>query len=237
MFNMASSGGSSKFDSGIELTGGGTLSTTSNGNITLLPNGTGITIVGDAGSTSHSLATNDDLFVSGKLEVDGTAHFDGTLRSETTFVTVGTHQIAGTVDWRGTGVSSGAHVDSKRSEEVITVSNGTSTANGSDADLFPANSVIRAVAAYVVTPDGGTLASTFDVGRTNGGNLDEFIDAQSVLASAGFNHAAHSDGTLTYANMLQVSNDTVTVTLDANADTDVQVRVVVWYDQITAPTA
>lgn len=35
-----------------------------------------ITEIGDAGSTSHSLATNDDLFVSGKLEVDGLSYFD-----------------------------------------------------------------------------------------------------------------------------------------------------------------
>lgn len=32
--------------------------------------------IGDAGSTSHNLAANDDLFVSGKLEVDGYAYFD-----------------------------------------------------------------------------------------------------------------------------------------------------------------
>lgn len=35
--------------------------------------------IGDAGVTSHSLAANDDLFVSGKLEVDGAAFFDGTV--------------------------------------------------------------------------------------------------------------------------------------------------------------
>ncbi len=33
--------------------------------------------IGDAGLTSHTLNTNDDLFVSGKLEVDGQIHFDG----------------------------------------------------------------------------------------------------------------------------------------------------------------
>ena len=32
--------------------------------------------IGDAGSTSHGLAANDDLFVSGKLEVDGYSYFD-----------------------------------------------------------------------------------------------------------------------------------------------------------------
>lgn len=34
-------------------------------------------IIGDEALTSHSLAANDDLLVSGKLEVDGIAYFDG----------------------------------------------------------------------------------------------------------------------------------------------------------------
>lgn len=34
-------------------------------------------IIGNAGTTTHALAANDDLLVSGKLEVDGTAYFDG----------------------------------------------------------------------------------------------------------------------------------------------------------------
>lgn len=33
--------------------------------------------IGDAGSTSHTLTADDDLFVSGKIEVDGAAYFDG----------------------------------------------------------------------------------------------------------------------------------------------------------------
>jgi hypothetical protein len=49
----------------ITLTGGGSIVTTANSNITLLPNGTGITVIGDAGTTDHSLNTNDDLLVTG----------------------------------------------------------------------------------------------------------------------------------------------------------------------------
>lgn len=54
-----------------------TITTTSNQSLLLVPNGTGITQIGDAGATSHTLNTNDDLFVSGRLEVDGAAFFDG----------------------------------------------------------------------------------------------------------------------------------------------------------------
>lgn len=53
-----------------------TISTESNANLSLVPNGTGYTIIGDAGVTSHTFNTNDDLLVSGRLEVDGIAYFD-----------------------------------------------------------------------------------------------------------------------------------------------------------------
>lgn len=65
--------------SNITLTGGGNVITTANGKITILPNGSGITVIGDAGSTSHNLNTNDDLLVAGKLEVDGIIYADGHL--------------------------------------------------------------------------------------------------------------------------------------------------------------
>lgn len=39
--------------------------------------GAGYLAVGDAGTTTHSLASEDDLLVAGKLEVDGTSFFDG----------------------------------------------------------------------------------------------------------------------------------------------------------------
>jgi hypothetical protein len=47
--------------------------------ITLLPNAGGITKIGDAGSTSHSLVDNDDLFISGKSETKGNSYVDGSL--------------------------------------------------------------------------------------------------------------------------------------------------------------
>ena len=47
--------------------------------VTLLPPTGVYTRIGDAGTTSHSLATNDDLEVTGALEVDGYAYFDSVL--------------------------------------------------------------------------------------------------------------------------------------------------------------
>lgn len=60
----------------LTFNGGGTIATTGNGNLTLLPHGSGFTLVGDAGSTSHSLNSNDDFFVAGEFEVDSKAYFD-----------------------------------------------------------------------------------------------------------------------------------------------------------------
>lgn len=51
---------------------------TGSGNLKIMP--AGITQIGDAGSTSQSLAANDDLFVSGKFEVDSFAFFDAFAR-------------------------------------------------------------------------------------------------------------------------------------------------------------
>lgn len=45
-------------------------------NVNIVPGTGGITKIGDAGSTSHSLNSNDDLFVTRLLEVDGAAYFD-----------------------------------------------------------------------------------------------------------------------------------------------------------------
>ena len=56
-----------------------TITTDSNKNLNLIPNGTGYTLIGNAGSTSHTFNTNDDFLVSGRLEVDGFAYFDARL--------------------------------------------------------------------------------------------------------------------------------------------------------------
>jgi hypothetical protein len=63
----------------LTLSTDGKIVTTGNGDLTLLPHGTGITIVGDAGSANRlGTPTNDDMFIAGRLEVDGVAAFDNT---------------------------------------------------------------------------------------------------------------------------------------------------------------
>lgn len=72
-------GGQLSINGNLELTGGGSITTSSNGNLTLLPNGTGITIVGDAGTATYC-AANDDILVTGVFEVLGSSYYFGSGR-------------------------------------------------------------------------------------------------------------------------------------------------------------
>jgi hypothetical protein len=62
----------------LSLISGGSVITTSNGDLSLIPNGTGITKVG-SGSPSHLTPTSGELYVQGKCEIDGTLYADGAL--------------------------------------------------------------------------------------------------------------------------------------------------------------
>jgi len=63
----------------------GDITTADNQSLKLVPDGTGITQIGDAGTTSRGLSVNDDLFVSGKFEADGEAWFDYSLNATYAF--------------------------------------------------------------------------------------------------------------------------------------------------------
>ena len=76
-------------DVDLTLTGGGRIVTTANGDIQLLPNGTGITKIGDSCSTSHSLSTNDDGLICGQLEIDGSLFLDSGLSSDLSLTSAG----------------------------------------------------------------------------------------------------------------------------------------------------
>jgi hypothetical protein len=62
------------------------LTTSAAQDLNIVPGTGGITVIGDAGSTSRGLNTNDDLFVSGKLEVDGVFYLDGGLEASSPVV-------------------------------------------------------------------------------------------------------------------------------------------------------
>jgi hypothetical protein len=69
----------------LTLSTDGKITTTANGDLTLLPHGTGITIVGDAGSALKlGTPTNDDMFVSGRHETRGTSFVTSTATAVST---------------------------------------------------------------------------------------------------------------------------------------------------------
>lgn len=67
----------------LTLTSGGTIGSSANGDIRLLPSGTGITKVGDSYSSQHISAVNDNFFVSGQLECKGSSFLTGAVRMYT----------------------------------------------------------------------------------------------------------------------------------------------------------
>lgn len=223
--------GNIAIDGNLTLTGGGQITTTSNGNINLLPNGTGITKVGDAGSTSNGLNTNDDCFISGKLEVDGTGYFDGSIVIAND-VTLGSN---GRVIAYGSNTSF-LLSDVLFEEVTVPVGSGLDPVVVSSSNLCPANSTIKAVAVRVTQAPGGG-ATTVSVGRTSG-NIDEFIDAISTALGTTGNHIANNDGDLTVEDMWNAAANTLTISTDADVTgTAMKIRIVVWYDLISAPAS
>jgi hypothetical protein len=105
------------------------------------------------------------------------------------------------------------------------------------ANMAPANSLIMGVA-FIVTDAPGGGATTLDIGRTSGGNLDEFIDgaACASLNQTGTFFSNHEAGVI--APIMNTTAQTLTLTTNSNVTVNnMKVRVVVWYYTITAPTS
>jgi len=123
-------------------------------------------------------------------------------------------------------------------EEAVTIAVGQGAAGVVTAgNLAPAGSLILGVAFRVTQAPGGG-AATLDIGRTGGGNLDEFIDGAScdVLGETGNFYANHDAATT--ALFINTTADTLTLTTDANVTvSDMIIRVTTLYATITAPTS
>ncbi|NOQ21623.1 MAG: hypothetical protein GQ565_03090 [Candidatus Aegiribacteria sp.] len=142
------------------------------------------------------------------------------------------HQVAFQSSFASESVRRAVH-----EEVTIPVAAGNTPVVVSSGNLAPANSVIKAVAVRVTQAPGGG-ATVVSVGRSGGGNTDEFIDDISTALGTTGNQVANSDGSLTYALMMNASADTFTVTTDADVTgSDMKIRIVVWYEQITVPSS
>lgn len=123
--------------------------------------------------------------------------------------------------------------------ETITISagNGLTPPIASSTNLAPAGSMIAGYSRRVTQAPGGG-AVTLSVGRTNGGNLNEFENAAScdVLGETA-TWFLNGDG-VALAPIINAAADTLTFTTNADVSgASLILRVVVWYWECTAPTS
>lgn len=215
----------------------------------LLPGAGGITQIGDAGATSQGLNNNDDLYVSGKLEVDGMTFLDGELRTYSTFRCNQIAHFNSDVDFiddfmfYGVNTHYGAHFNFLRLTEEVTIPVGQGAAGvNSSVNLAPANATIIGVCCRVTQAPGGG-ATTFDLGRTTGGNLDEFVDGNGPGGAVGValgttTTFAKNRDAATVSPVMNRANDTFTITTDVNvAVTAMKLRIAVFCVVEYAPTS
>ena len=179
-----------------------------------------------AGATSHGLSTNADVLVSNELEVNAMSYFDKLINI-----------------YQGYKYSIGYSVllQLEALAEEITIAVGNST-GVSAANLIPADAIILAVLCRVNQAPGAG-PSNFDVGRTGGGNLDEYVDNVLVALAGRFSNVVDGDGVFVGPHN-EAAADTITITTTDGAGTpvnvagaDMIVRVVVYYMELTPPAA
>jgi hypothetical protein len=121
--------------------------------------------------------------------------------------------------------------------EEVTISVGQGSSGIATAlNLSPGNSRIKQVMTRITQAPGGG-ATTLDVGRTSGGNLDEYADGTSVAIDATTIADNDGDGNTAMPHW-NASDDTLTLTTDSDVTvSDMKVRVVVFYEEYTTPTS
>jgi len=131
----------------------------------------------------------------------------------------------------------GSELEILYTTEVISIPVG-SGAGGVDSlqSLAPAGSAIIGFASRVIVAPGGG-ATTFVAGRKAAGNPDEFaLNVACVNRGETANGYADNDGTS--FPILNSTADVLTITTDANVTVSpMQVRAVLWYFGVTAPTS
>jgi hypothetical protein len=147
----------------------------------------------------------------------------------------------GYVSWneQTIGGGKGSYVGMKSITEEITIpvgQGGLGKKIDSSANLAPATSrIIQVMSRITQAPGGG--ATVAHIGRTNGGNIDEYADDTAV--TLGTTTIASDDGDgVTPIPHWQTSADTIQVGTDFDVTgTDMKIRVVVFYEECTVPTS
>jgi hypothetical protein len=135
------------------------------------------------------------------------------------------------------GGGKGSYCGLKSIIEEVTIAVGQGAAGvDTSGNLAPATSRIRQVMTRVTQAPGGG-ATTLDVGRKNGGNLDEYADGTAVALNTTTIADDDGDGNTDIPHW-QTAADVLTLTTDVNvAASDMKVRVVVFYEECTVPAS
>jgi len=171
----------------------------------------------------HGAQTNPTLFIHSAVDPDTRNDEFATLSHDTMRV----------------GADYGSYLQMKSITEEVTIAvgSGLDPVVVTSGNLAPASSLIVG-ATFRVTDAPGGGATTISIGRTGGGNLDEFISVKScdVLGETGNTLAGDGDATV----MPLMNSAAATLTLTTNADVttnDMKIRVTVFYINMSAPTA
>jgi hypothetical protein len=151
------------------ITGGSFLDISGDGTKTTLLPPTGVyTRIGDAGTTSHTLNTNDDLLVSGVFECDGIAYLDGAVKT---------------------------YADVSIGSSITVVSTRYIQAGSTDGDYFMIKAKDGAVGNVEIARVAGAADPFFQVGRDDTGvALNSVTDMLVLQAGAGTNNEAANFG-------------------------------------------
>ena len=202
-------------DGDVTLTGGGTITSTANGDILLKPHGTGLVEIGDDASPSYVTGDNGQLFVSDKFEVASTAYMIGS-----TYFYGSILRYANNGTWQ---------VTDEAFTELVTIPVGQGAGGVvSSTNIVPAYSRVTGSMVRVTQAPGGG-ASTFTIGIT-GGAADNLITTTSTASDTTSKRMPDTEN--------NGASTTITITTDSNVTgSDMVVRVVLFADYNNAPTS
>lgn len=134
---------------------------------------------------------------------------------------------ASAVTFAPSGIANGGGLYILAISELLTIGVGTGAAGVTTSTNMAPSGVIVGLSARVTQAPGGG-ATTFSVGPTGGGNLDQFVQTASTALNTTAVYPTNGDGTTTL--WVQKTATTLTVTTDVNVSTsNMIVRLTTYY--------
>lgn len=232
-----------KPDGDLEIGNGNiTLKTADNGILSIIPNGTGYTQIGDAGTASY-IDTNDDLYVSGVLEVNGTIEAASQIRVRDKLSFLDNSQVTwGNARyvvqfWNDTDYVLEYREDeysgcSTRMGFAISEQTSVSGASVTISNLIPAGAWVLGVTTRINTALGDSNGtSSYTVG--DGTDADRWGDSGAITEGT---TTDNTDATAEATGSFASANDVVLTAVGGNFDGTGDIRVAVHYWDTSPPT-